>query len=392
MATGGFKAFEYNMLEESYTNIASVLEGRVKLLLKGITQGIIDTNSNWGYDTTHTATADSYIKIGTDTSAKTQIYAQCLINSVSGCKLLVMYNPGWVIGLSYSQSDGQFAYGNYISSSPQYRRCAGLCLSMIPGGVNETWNTDNNGNTTIIPAHGTGLIGTANCYYDQTLSQSSALTSLAYGLSCRYVLIIKDDTIVVMHQRLNNTSIDGLYAVGRIFGQLCNANDNGACSQFGAITAVSTGYDGSEYATPSNTYMAINIRESTPIAFYSTSNAYSYFVKDENTSEYIKVNQGATRITETNPFARSPDYTDANLTNKSAFGAYLIAEAITVSTSSSVAISNGNGFKGYLNTDLFRTVFYGYPYNTLFDDGKFIYVGGSLAMGWDASNNVIFRT
>lgn len=389
MATGGFKAFEYNWTAHAVSTDATTIGGYVKALLKGITQGIVGTNSNWGYDSNFTATADDYIKIGTSTTTVNQIWAQCLINSVSGAKLLVYFNPGWKMPHDVSQ----IALPEMMSSSPYYRRCAGLCMSMIPGGVNESWNTDSSGNLSIIPQHGTGLIGTANCYnsVDSTSTSTSGykFTCLAYGVSCRYVLTVKDDLISVMWQTLNSGNINGMYYVGKIFGQLCNSSDDDVCSEYGAFSLVPSNFTGREDQAPNfdTNYYCINSRDKTQF-IRSTSCSMTFFYKD-STDAFNRSSLVVPSAHVTNEAATVGTVIQSASTNTTAFSPLLICGAISNSYTGAVP---GNGFKGYLNTDLIRMIYYGFPYNTLLDNGKFIYVGGAVAVGWDASNTVILRT
>lgn len=50
-------------------------------------------------------------------------------------------------------------------------------------------------------------------------------------------------------------------------------------------------------------------------------------------------------------------------------------------------IVNGDGFKGYIDTDIMRVVRRNfYTKGQLFDGGNFVYIGGGIAIGWDPSN------
>lgn len=49
----------------------------------------------------------------------------------------------------------------------------------------------------------------------------------------------------------------------------------------------------------------------------------------------------------------------------------------------------GDGFKGYLDTDLIRGVNPGYGYGQQLDGGNFVYLGGGFAIGWDPNNTVL---
>jgi len=48
----------------------------------------------------------------------------------------------------------------------------------------------------------------------------------------------------------------------------------------------------------------------------------------------------------------------------------------------------GDGFKGYIDTDLLRGVNPNYSYGQLLAGGDFVYLGCGFAIGWDSSNEV----
>ena len=49
-------------------------------------------------------------------------------------------------------------------------------------------------------------------------------------------------------------------------------------------------------------------------------------------------------------------------------------------------IVQGDGLKGYLDTNFIRCVRDAYSVGQTFDDGNFVYIGNSIALGWDPSN------
>lgn len=49
----------------------------------------------------------------------------------------------------------------------------------------------------------------------------------------------------------------------------------------------------------------------------------------------------------------------------------------------------GDGFKGYIDTDLLRGVNPNYSYGQQLDNGKFVYLGGGFAIGWDPNNTTL---
>lgn len=389
MTTGGFKAFEYNWTTTGTSSTVSVIESRVKELLKGITQGIVQTNPHWGYDSNFTATADDYIKISSDTSIQGQAYAQFLVNAVTGSKMLVYYNPAKQLLVDVSC----LAETNTLtdSSKYRYRGGGGLCVSIIPGGLNETWNVSSDCTTSeFIPAHGTKIIGTACAQFNTASSSSNNPTYIISGQAGRYVILLKDDVVVVMNQNLNSGNIYGLYATGKIFGTLSNAEDNFAYSKYGSIAFFAGVHDRTEI----NTKGGANLNVRTGGIFKPDSASANYFYGTFAAQHFGAINNGETIrqpllwATDNNVYAGGLN--DSSESNKTSFSAIGVGKRIDVTSPTPVV--TGSGYKGYIDTDLFRNVYSGFLYNTLFDDGNFIYVGGGLAMGWDASNEVIFRT
>lgn len=49
----------------------------------------------------------------------------------------------------------------------------------------------------------------------------------------------------------------------------------------------------------------------------------------------------------------------------------------------------GDGFKGYIDTDLLRCVNPNYSYGQQLQGGDFVYLGGGFAIGWDADNEIL---
>ena len=381
MATGGFKAFEHVFTGTSYTTYSSysTVETAIKDLLKALTQKIIATEPHWTYDSNFTATADDYVKIGNGSSYwYNACYAQFLINTVTGSKLLIYYNPGAAILLN---SYTMIMRYNSTSSIWGY----GLCMSMIPGGSNQTWDTSSNCTTAnFLPTEATPVIGTS-CTPAGTSTSPTNATFLAQGGSThRYVFLIKEDVILVFWQDVNSGNLNGCNAIGKLFGVLCNATDTGPCSQYGCIIFKEN--SSTNYSEASSASSFLNSR-SVPFINYSA----SYYVIESMYASYFAVStvempysvSGGAAISASNQRAFWADYTSASTTNKTAFTPFLMG---------GIDVTADSKFKGYLDTDIFRGVYYGFPYNTLFDNGNFIYVGSGLAVGWDANNDVILRT
>lgn len=386
MATGGFKAFEHVFTGSSYSSYAyyNSAETAVKALLKALTQKIIATEPHWTYDSNFTATADDFVKIGTSSSAWYDAnFAQFLINTVTGSKLLIYYN----LGTTYQLNSINMIMS--YNTNPNYAVWGyGLCMSMIPGGSNQTWDiTDDCTTANFIPYEATPVIGTSS--YKSSTSTSAENTTFVSQSSGthRYVFLIKDDVILMFWQQVNSGELCGCNAIGKLYGTLCNASDTGACSKYGCIIFKS---DASEkYKEDSVATSLLNMRNY-PFIKQESSASDTYSISEYVFSSYFAVSTdkrpastSSVGISASNQRAFSGTLTSSATSNKTAFTPFLMG---------GVDVTTDSKFKGYLDTDIFRGVYYGFPYNTLFDNGNFIYVGSGLAVGWDASNNVILRT
>ena len=386
MATGGFKAFEHVFTGTSYTSYSaySTAETAVKALLKALTQKIIATEPHWTYDSNFTATADDFVKIGTSSSEWYHAnFAQFLINTVTGSKLLIYYNLG-----SNYQLQSINMIMSYSGNSSYAVWGYGLCMSMIPGGSNQTWDiTDNCTTANFIPYEATPVIGTGS-YPAGTSSSATNATFLAQGgYTHRYVFLVKEDVIMLFWQQLNSGELCGCNAIGKLYGTLCNASDTGACSKYGCIIFKSDSSDKFPEASVITSF--INNRTA-PFIKREAAESDSYSISEFAFASYFAASTAerpfstsSASISASNQRVFNGNLTSSSTSNKTAFTPFLMG---------GIDVTADSKFKGYLDTDIFRGVYFGFPYNTLFDDGKFIYVGSGLAVGWDASNDVILRT
>jgi hypothetical protein len=382
MTTGGFVAADYAFICYPRSgNDSSYVELKVKEILSGVTQAIISTNQGWVYDSNYTESSSSFVQIGTGTSVESKRFAQFLINTITGSKLLVAYTP--------TPSSNLFDFSVRVKNNGAYYS-SGLSMSMIPGGSNNTWDVSENCTTkNLISEDGTPIIGTV-------IDSNSKSTFLSYDnvsqRQSRYVVVVKQDVIHCFWQDINSGYLNGCISVGKIFGNLCNSNDSGLKSKYGAITFIDGNVNGETYYGSGSSYAPnLNIRGNGFSLYCIGANNCSWLTMACFAADGEKRTGWSTFLMNTNPVAQFGYATQSSTSNKTAFGAFLCGVNLN-NLDASVGIVPGNGFKGYLDTDIFRSVYYEFPYNTLLDDGKFIYVGSGLAIGWDASNEVLLRT
>lgn len=408
MATGGFKAFEYEFTT-NYDNQSSFLRmsQAVKAFVKAVTQGIIAADSDWEYDSNFTATADDFVQIGSESSYYYQAcFAQFLVNSVTHSKLLVYYNPAGQMKIN------QIGFCQRIYANGISYYAWGLCMSMLPGDSEQTWDTTSNCTTqNFIPGDATVINGTALNTSTANVTSASNFTALNSNSSTtvRFVFIVKGDFVAYFWQQKNTGNFFGGRVLGKIFGELCNASDNIARSQYGCIGYVDPASSNGVINELVDTYSAnLNSRaywiggENSHASYTPTislqSCIYNISFASANTTKHprpfitMQSSDGYEncRMMTTNPLAYSGSYTDSDSSNKTAFSPYMLY--IETNNLTEYYVAQGTAFKGYLDTDIFRAVYTGLPFNTLLDNGNFIYVGGGLAIGWDSTNEVILRT
>lgn len=391
MATGGFKAAEWIFTLKTSSTTATT-ESNVKLVIKNVCNLIIQCEPHWTHDADYTATEDDFVKIGSGTGNNYQEYAHFLINTVTGSRLLVCYTLGATTSPSIQKAcccDSQFnssSYGGYWGF--------GLCFSMIPCGSQNRWDISDNCSTiAFIPNDATSLLGPCNeCH------TSAQNTLLRYYISAvtytnyRYVVVAKEDLIFVSLGNVGSSNIINSLCIGKIFGQLCNEDDNQYYSRYGSFLfgkdAAASTSEGTVYDSSQTNGNFLNSR--TGSVFWNASLGGCYFRSTVTTRPVTFVSsQSIPQISGTNAMIGPGLRTSSATSGKTAFGAFIISHLSD--DANSYGVVPGNCFKGYLDTDFFRNVYYGFQYDTLFDGGNFIYAGGGIALGWDPSNTITLR-
>lgn len=392
MATGGFKAAEWIFsvtTAPTGTAGATKMANDVKWIIKNVCNLIIQCEPHWTHDPEYTATEDDFVRIGTNTSRNYQEYAHFLINTVTGSRLLVCY----LLGLNAQVNAAVCCQSRYTSNGSRF--AVGLCFSMLPGGSSSSWNISSACTTSaFIPNDATLLLGPCNKIYSSNTDESilGYYNGETTRSNYRYVVIAKEDLIFVALGSVGNVDLKNAMCVGKIFGQLCNQEDNQYYSKYGAFL-FNTDADTLIRETVANNATAtaafwLNTRSNN--VFWNANLAGCYFRSSIITRPVTYVSsQSRPQMTGTNPMVSSGDRTSSITSGKTAFGAFMMSHSSD--DANSYGVVPGNCFKGYLDTDFFRYVYYGFQYDTLFDGGNFIYAGGAIALGWDPSNTITLR-
>ena len=388
MATGGYKAAEWIFTVKT-SSTASTTRSNVQLVLKNVCNLIMQCEPHWTHDAEYTATEDDFIKIGSGTANANQEYAHFLINTVTGSRLLVCY----LLGVTAQVQKVCCCDSQYNTSGGYYG--AGLCFSMIPGGSTSRWDVSSDCTTiAFIPNDATLLLGPAN-----TINNSAQTTLLGYyngvatRTNARYVVLAKEDLIFVALGFAGETDLRNSLCIGKIFGKLCNDDDDQYYSRYGSFLfkkdANTYTYEtvaNSETTVPNANWLNTRADQ----VYWNSVVAGCYFRSSTTTRPVTYVSgQSVPQIVGNNAPVGAGLRTSSVTSGKTAFGAFLVSHS--TNDANSYGVVPGNCFKGYLDTDFFRNVYYGFQYDTLFDGGNFIYAGGGIALGWDPSNTITLR-
>ena len=373
MATGGFKAFEVNYTGNGNTSVANA-QAACQQIIGAVCAGLIQT-LGWEYDTDFTADASSFTKIGTNTSNReSQAYCQFLKNQ-SGTKLCIAYFVGTGSGNPLASAS---LWSNSYTTGASNVKGTGLALSMIPPDINNTWDTSESCTTNgFLPGEAIPFVSAACTISNSTSCVSNNTNNRTY----HYVFFGKDDLILWSCKAKGVGTCPCWATIGRIFGQLCNNTDNDACSHYGGMTLYPDGYTTTEYDGSSGGMISRSSGLFWGFGMYCT----FFAARERPAVKWVSNRTGRLIYTNSATIDVSTVTSPLN-TGATAFGAMLFG--IDSSNPIYQGVVPGNGWKGYLDTDAFRTIYEAFPLGTTFDDGNFIHIGCGWAVGWDKANTV----
>lgn len=363
---------------------------RAEVLLKKCAQCVIDCDCGWALDTSRCPTMNDFIDIQCGTTNNSLPSPGLLfINSISGCKMLMFYEPNNTGTKDYN-GNTTFRY-----TASTYH--SGLCVSIIPGGSESIFGDPSL--ESFYPADATRVCGTA--FFTGTRSNyAPAAHAPEEGVYHKYNLLVAPDCFAVCVTH-GTTLPSGrpaypIYATGKIFGELAHSEDNLPQAKYGTIifrvaVTASTGYEGhlSIISFSQNSFIG--------------SGGSSYTVTGRNTATSnphticFATSQG-TWLNEYNNNTQAkfyypydwrrlgPDVHSLSITgvlNWSAFAVILASNDRTT-----YGIVPGDCFKGFLDTNYFRAAGNA-DAATIWGGGKFLYPEANLGLliGWDPSND-----
>jgi hypothetical protein len=375
MAQGGFKAFEVEYIRTASPTYQTVL-GEMNKIIKGVCVGLCQ-NAGWENDPDYTPTDDDFVTIGNTPASSSDVAksGSChFLKNSSGARLCVAYFYG-----SSNQTYSTEMFCNSFTGTRYRGKGGGLSISMLPPGYeSEAWDITNDcKNATFLPLHAIPFC----CLAQQVNNNAASIINKNNG---RYIYtIIAKNNDVFFSCRLSGSSSDRHWAsIGELFGVLCNETDNTPSSKYCAWYINKDSYVFSEdiggglvVGSSSPTYD--NFLPYLGITFWNEFvGSFQTWNNQTNTSCFV-----------TNYLASQyNNYTTSVSTGQAAFSA--LGWALWCANPNTQGVVQGNGFKGYFDTDKVRMVAPAHPLGTLFNDGAFIHIGSGIAIGWDSTNTV----
>lgn len=395
-----FKRFDYTGGVSPWTGGTSTADQvtRSQAVCKDFADFIITCGKGWALDTYRNATTSDFVSVPLQnkSGATQSFYAPGLffINTVSGCKLFLC-----VAGFSsyYGIALGNDYLLNEYTTTDRILQ-NGIIFSMIPGGSNSEFGTTFD--STFLPSDATQIAGStwtispSNERYINFISYNASGNNYCYGI------FIDSYCVGLGAAYTTNGSTPHVYLhsfAGRIVGTLAHESDTLPQARYGVIRFCGNMGDNnnqnevgySYYYTLQSlgrhgTYFTASINTTSASTSSVDRNNGALFAADGTRRDGR--NSTNTRYYPHTAFALS---SNANITNASTLDAvrWVPFEFGVVSGDLATnGVVSGDGFKGYLDTDLFRSA--SITYNQLYNNGAFIGASGSYGtmIGWDPSN------
>lgn len=394
MSTGGYKLVKFSWVggrtdSELY---------RTNFVLTGIIDAIINSGTGWTLDSDWgmTTTSDyKTLKVYTYSSTVYGVNIAKFLKSPTGNRVLI----GYASRISYFHNDDLIeptvTYSQIMGLAPN-----GLYFSMI-NNVIDNWIED----TTYgirIPNSALRItsFGNSNTYANYTnysfVYENTSNTVYTYG-----ILLKSGMNQICIYERSSDWTIGLIkcFLVGDIIKLLAHNTDNYYLCCINLSNNVRFA-SSSQYERESNPPQTNTSTSSTDFGFINQETSYTttynnnknqcqifdatgklYFGSKSLTEGKYTIIYGICNTRELSTYVCLP-----NITGGSRWTPVEIL--IYSSNPASMGVIEGDGFKGYLDTDVIRGVTIGqYSRGQLFgNDNDFIYVGGGIALGWDSNN------
>lgn len=303
-------------------------------------------------------------------SGETVYYATVLENSV-GAKLLLVYGcAAPTIALFESRIFTADEMFDGTSGRP-----AGLMVSMIPPGSDEDFTfADGADKACSIPPSATRIYATTTTTSNQGKSFAYYYSSAAHTFA--YHFVTKGSTLAVFVECGGwDAGRRAGFVVGEIFGTLAHAADS---CRFGVLVLANP-TNPTEWSSPGTTY-TINYETSLFSRPLYTSSGYPYM--------RMRCSKGNHIPKENCVYGHDEGQLDSSICScQDGLTRYVPMWAAYASDKPlENGIVPGDGFKGYISTDVIRMVRRNtFTRGQILDGGNFVYLGGGVCLGWDAS-------
>ena len=351
-----------------------------KATLVGIVDQLI--KMGWSLDERHNdAQTPLVIYSSTDTTYRSY-YGAFILRNTSGAKLLVAYGGG---RFSYYDESANSTFGRFgcstgTSNTSYIHTHGGLMMSMIPPGSNDDFTILGENSGCTIPDDATRVVSTIHT--NGTQSYPMSFNDMNDTITGTYHLLSKGNVVVVMLKCSSyETRYRRGYIVGEIFGTLAHDADSGIGCRFGAFELCGYG-SAQEYQNISGT------SNTTGIVLDSIYSVNKYANSPRNQSMTFRRADGSHVYSENIVVLQDVHQLDTLICSNDGSSARYVPFWMAESSinPSETGVIKGDGFKGYLSTDVIRCVRADkFSRGQLFDGGNFVYVGGGIVIPWDPS-------
>lgn len=383
MADWKYGSFTMTYPSYSEENTASRINHYIdnsKATLVGIVEQLLQMG--WSLDERHADESTPLVIYSSTSTNYYSYYGAFILRNSAGAKLLVAYGGGKFSSASdaLSKTFGNLGCSTGTDSGSSYWHMqGGLMMSIIPPGTDEDFTILGENQGCSIPNTATRLVSTT--HDTNSMSLPFSFNEETNEIVGTYYLLSKGNTVIVIAKssKFNTNSRRG-YIVGEIFGTLAHSADSGVGSRFGALELSAASPSIKEYENMSN--------GTTGIVTDSYYYVGSYTQTPRAQSMTFSRADGSHVYGEQIVILRDIDQLNSSICNSNGSTARYIPfwMAEMSANPSETGVVQGDGFKGYLSTDIIRCVRYDkFSRGQLFDGGQFVYVGGGIAIPWDPS-------
>ncbi len=394
-----FKRFDYvggvsPMSGQPFRDNISDATERAKAQCKDFADFIVSCGKGWQLDTSRNATTSDFEDVPIwNTLKEVQSFSApgLFFTNTNGCKLFLCVTQGTSnFGIALEKEN--FAL-DFVESDIQM--LSGTIMAIIPSGSSSNFGTTFD--STFLPSDATLLRGTVNVQKGGSISSPAAwwFTPACYattGCGYSYGLFVDCCCLGISGSYTRDGSAGTLipsYFIGRIIGTLAH-DEQLVQARYGSIS-----FSYSIYQTYDYEFRAKPIIDESNNVFDRYGYKFSASINHSTNSWYdnygsITKADGTRLIGGANNIrfmSNVVDILDSKVTssvqsNSVRWVPYEIA--VVTNDLSTYGIVQGDGFKGYLDTSLFRCGLV--TLNQLYDNGNFCGWNNMLMIGWDSAN------